>query len=290
MSTLAAEGIASVLRPSEGTITVVGCPAEETVGAKALLANKGVFKSMDAAMMIHPADKTEVVKLSLSLERFSVVMRGMSSHASANPWNGKNALSGMLSLFQAIDINRITMPDGNKINGIVKQGGSAANIIPASAEAEFYIRAKDLESHALLVKRFSNMVKGSAVAFDLDYSMKRSGNVYYPLKPNIRFARLFEKQLKKLRVKIDRFFTDKELGSSDIGNVSHVIPVIHPTLAITRSNCPAHSEAFRIQANKPEAYTVMKTGAMLLALTALELYRNKTLLLNIKKEYYIKYD
>jgi amidohydrolase len=289
MSTLAAIGLTSIVGPSAGTIVVVGCPAEETIGAKALLVKKGVFKSMDAAMMIHPADKTEVVKLSLSLERFSVVLKGISSHASANPWNGKNALTGMLSLFQAIDINRITMPDGDRINGIIKRGGSAANIIPDRAEAEFFIRAKDLKSHAVLVKRFFTMVRGTARAFGLGYEMKRSGNVYYPLEPNMQLARIFEKQLKKLRVKVDRFFTDKELGSSDIGNVSHVVPAIHPTIAITGSSCPAHSEAFKRQANKPAAYRIMRTGAMLLALTAFELYKNQALLLNIKKEHYIKY-
>ncbi len=289
MSTLAAIGVASNLMSSVGTITVVGCPAEETVGAKAQLAKKGVFKTIDAAMMIHPADKTEVVKLSLSLERFSVVFKGISSHASANPWNGKDALSAMFSLFHSVNANRITMSGGNKINGIIKRGGSAANIITDLAEAEFFIRAEDLKSHAVLVKRFSNMVKGAALAFDVEYKIKRTGNVYYPLRPNIGLARLFEKQLKKLNVKIDSFFTDKELGSSDIGNVSHVVPVIHPTIAITRVSCPAHSEAFKIQANKPAAYSIMRTGALLLAMTALELYRNKALLSNIKKEHYIKY-
>jgi amidohydrolase len=289
MSTLAAIGVASILMPSAGTITVVGCPAEETIGAKALLAKKGIFEVMDAAMMIHPADKTEIVKLSLSLERFSVVFKGISSHASANPWNGKNALSAMFSLFHAIDVNRITMSDGNKINGIIKRGGSAANIIPDLVEAEFFVRAKDLKSHTVLVKRFSNMVRGAALAFGVEHKIKRSGNVYYPLKPNIGLAHLFEKQLKKLNVKIDSFFTDKELGSSDVGNVSHVIPVIHPTIAITRSSCPAHSEAFKIQANKPAAYSIMRTGAMLLAMTAFELYKNKALLSNIQKEHYIKY-
>ncbi len=290
MSLLAALGIASLVKPLNGTLTVVGCPAEETIGAKAMLVRKGVFRNVDAALMIHPADKTEIIKLSLSLERLFVVYRGVSSHASANPWNGRNALAGMMALFQAIDANRITLPDGNRINGVIKHGGNAANIIPDTARAEFFIRANDLTAHAALVKRFLAAVRGSAAAFRLGHTVRRLGNVYYPLVPNTGLARLFERQLTGLGVHIDSFLTDKELGSSDIGNVSHVVPVIHPALAVTGPGYPAHSEAFKIEANKPEAYARMRTGATALALTVLELYKNKVLLSTIKKEFHEKYD
>lgn len=285
MSTLAAIGITSILKSHLGTITVVGCPAEETIGAKAELVKKGIFDGIDVAMMIHPADKIEIVKISLSLERLSVVFKGRSSHASANPWNGKNALAGMLALFQAIDTNRITLPHETKISGIIKKGGLAPNIIPDLTEAEFFLRARELLQHKMLVKRFYNMVYGTAISFNLAYKIKKIGNIYYPLKPNMTLAHIFEKQLNKLKIKIHNFYTDKELGSSDIGNVSQLIPVIHPTLAITDSYCPAHSEAFKLAGNKPGAYKIMKIGANLLALTAYELYKHKALLTNIKKEH-----
>lgn len=278
MSVLAAIGITSLLAPAGGTIHVIGCPAEETIGGKAILVKNGIFKNIDAALMIHPADKTEVVKLSLSLQRISVIFKGVSSHASATPWKGKSALTGVLSLIQAIDTNRITMPDGDRINGIIKQGGTAANIIPDTAQAEFFIRSKHIESHHKLLKRFINMVKGTAKAFDLDYEIKYTGNVYYPLHPNAELANLFVRQLKRLHIKVDSFFTDSEMGSSDIGNVSYVTPTLHPTLAITDKSCPAHSEAFKKQANTPEAYKALKTGSMLLALTAIELYKNPDIL------------
>jgi len=289
MSTLAAIGIAKVLDPDEGTIALIGCPAEETIGAKALLVKKGIFRNIDVAMMIHPSDKTEVIKLSLSLERFSVVFKGLTSHASATPWKGKNTLSAMISLFQGIDANRITLQEGVKINGVIKKGGVAANIIPDISEAEFFVRAKDIKSHKIAVKRFYHTVQGTALALGVSYMIKRIGNIYYPLKPNITLAHHFESQLNRLHINIDNFFTDRELGSSDIGNVSQVVPVIHPTLAITKSSCPAHSRAFKLQADKPKAYKVMKSGAILLALTAHGLYKDKVLLSNIKKEHYIKY-
>ncbi|MGB9735184.1 MAG: M20 family metallopeptidase [bacterium] len=289
MSILAAIGIALNLKPDKGTITVVGCPAEETIGAKAILVKKGIFKPIDVAMMIHPADKTEIVKLSLSLERLSVTFKGIASHTTANPWHGRNALSGIMALFNAVDANRITMPEGTKINGIVKNGGVAPNIVPDTAEAEFYLRAKTLKAHNMLIKRFRNIVHGIAQSYNLTYSINKIGNTYYPLKPNMAFARVFERQMNRLKIKVDNVFTDKEPGSSDIGNVSQVIPVIHPALAITNSYCPAHSEAFKIAGNTPQAYKVMKTGAILLALTAFELYKHKALLTNIKKDHYIKY-
>ncbi len=288
-SVLAGIGIARALRPSNGKLSVIGCPAEETIGAKALLVKKGLFRDVDAAMMIHPSDKTEIVKLSLSLSRLGITFNGVSSHASANPWKGRSALAGMLSLFQAVDTNRITMADGNRINGIIKQGGAAANVIPNTTEAEFFIRAADIGSHNALLKRFSTMVRGTAGAFGLGYAIKHKGNVYYPLKPNFAFARVFETQLKKMRIKVDNFFTDKELGSSDIGNVSHAVPTLHPTLAISDAPCPAHSEAFKKQANTPGAYRTIKTGAALLALTAIDLYKSRILLSELKKDHYIKY-
>ncbi len=282
MSVLSAIGIASMLKSKGGTIHVIGCPAEETIGGKAVLVKKGIFGNIDAAFMIHPADKTEIVKLSLSLQRLGVTFRGISSHASATPWKGKNALTGLQSLFQTIDINRITMNDGDKINGIIKQGGTAANIIPDAAHAEFFLRSKQIESHHKLLKRFITMVKGTAKAFGLDYEIHSIGNVYYPLRPHLACAKLFALQLKKLHVKIDNFFTDNEMGSSDIGNVSAVIPTLHPTLAITDTTCPAHSEAFKKQADTPEAYRALATGSLLLALTAMELYKKPDLLSSIK--------
>ncbi len=286
MSVLAGIGIASVLKSTGGTVFVIGSPAEETVGAKALLVKKGIFRNIDAAMMIHPADKTEIIKLSLSLIKLGVTFKGVSSHASASPWHGKNALAGMLALFEAIDANRTTIADENKINGIIKNGGAAANIIPDMAKSEFFLRSEHIESHDMLVRRFVRIVKGVSKAFDLDYEIKYNSNIYQPLKPNFAFARIFERQLKKLRIRIDDFFTDKELGSSDVGNVSRIIPTIHPTLAISDFPCPAHSEAFKREANTPHAYKLIKTGASLLALTAVELYKKPALLSEIKKEHY----
>lgn len=288
-SILAGIGIASILGRFKGRISVVGCPAEETVGTKAVLVRRGVFRDTDAAMMIHPADKTEIVKLSLSLSRLAVSFTGVSSHASATPWNGKSALAGMLSLFHAIDANRITMSGKNRLNGIIRHGGTAANILPGRAEAEFFIRAPDLQSHNILMKRFSAMVRGAADAFGLGHAIRHRGNVYYPLRPNFALARVFADQAKKMHIPVDTFFTDREPGSSDIGNVSYAVPTIHPTLAISAAPCPAHSEAFRKQAGTPGAYRAIRTGAALLALTALDLYRSRALLSELKKDHYIEY-
>lgn len=282
MSVLAAIGAASFLTSIPGTIHVVGCPAEETIGGKALLVKKGIFKNIDAAMMIHPADRTEIVKLSLSMQRIRVTFRGVSSHASATPWKGRSALAALLSLMRAVDINRTTMPDGDRIDGIIKSGGEAANVIPDLAEAELFIRSRRIESHSRLLRRFIHMVKGAAKAFRVEYGIEYVGNVYYPLSPSRTLAGLFADQLRKHGIKIDNFFTDSEMGSSDIGNVSFVVPTIHPTLAITDGPCPAHSKAFQEQSGTVGAYRSVKTGAVLLTSTAAEIYKNSGLLSDLK--------
>ena len=282
ISALAAIGTAALLRSARGTVHVIGCPAEETIGGKALLVRKGVFRGIDAAMMIHPADRTEIVKLSLSMQRIGVVFRGVSSHASATPWKGRSALAAMLSLMQAIDANRATMPEGDRIDGIVRRGGDAANIVPDLTGAEFFIRSRRMESHRRLLRRFMGMVKGAAKAFGVDYGIEHSGNVYYPLSPSRTLADLFAAQVRKYGITIDSLFTDSEMGSSDIGNVSSVVPTIHPTLAITDRPCPAHSKAFQEHAGTEQAYRSVKTGALLLASTAAEIYKDHSLLSDLK--------
>ncbi len=282
MSVLAAIGTAALLRSVRGSVHVIGCPAEETIGGKAVLARKGVFSDIDAAMMIHPADRTEIVKLSLSMERARIVFRGVAAHASATPWKGRNALEALISLMQSIDAGRATMPDGDRIDGVIRRGGDAANIVPDLAEAEFFLRSRHMESHRRLVRRFRAMVRGAAKAFGVDYGIERIGNVYYPLIPSRALARLFAAQVRKRGIRINSLITDGEMGSSDIGNVSSVVPTIHPALAITDGPCPAHSEAFRQCGGTEKAYRSVKTGAELLASTAAELYRGHRLLSDLK--------
>ncbi len=276
ISVLGGIGVQKSLK-SKGTIHIIGCPAEETIGAKATLVRMGIFKGIYAVMMIHPADRTEIIKLSLSLSRHEVIFKGISSHASANPWDGRSSLAGILSLFQAIDANRITMRGGDRIDGIIRKGGAAPNVVPEIAVAEFYIRSKTLSSHAALLKRFKEMVRGAAITYKLNYRINNIGNTYYPLKPDFTLARVFEKHAMEMGIKVDNFFTDHELGSSDIGNVSHVVRTIHPTLKITHRATPAHSEAFRVAGDKPFAYKMVKSGAKLLAMTAMNMYKDNSL-------------
>ena len=126
-----------------GSVVALGTPAEEMGYGKARMVKEGVFRGIDAAMMVHPSSRRHVAKGYLALHKVRFTYRGKASHAAAYPEHGINALDGVLLLFQGIAALRQHLPETVKVHGIVTDGGPAPNIVPERAQAYFYVRGED---------------------------------------------------------------------------------------------------------------------------------------------------
>ena len=256
-----------------GTLTVLGTPAEEGGGGKVIMVDRGVFNGIDAAMMFHPSRDNWWVRGALAAQQLSMKFSGRPAHAAAMPERGINALNALLLTFHAIDSLRQHVPPDVRIHGIITHGGDAPNIVPAYAEAEFLVRAarrKTLDNVMIKVKRCAD---AGAAATGATVEMEE-GLVYAERNNNRLLAGLFGENMRRLGIDGDEPPASGGVGSSDIGNVSMVVPAIHPYLKIVDGDVSGHTPEFREAAGSARGFEAMLNAAKGLAMTVLDvMYR-----------------
>jgi len=268
----------------KGRIHVIGTPAEEGGGGKVRLIRGGVFKSVDAAMMIHGWDRWVPHQDLLGVVRVGFEFTGMAAHASADPWEGVNALDGVIQTFNNVSMLRQqTRPDA-RIHGIVTSGGAAPNIIPEFAAAMFYVRAASLDYLEQLQARVIACAEGAAKATGSTVKVTVYDNTYEPMKRNQTLADAFRVNMQRVGVPESPEMKER-LGSSDVGNVSQVLPTIQPYVRIAPDGTPWHSRAFAEAAVSPLAREGMLAAAKVMAMTTLDLLADPPLLARAKQEF-----
>ena len=253
-----------------GRIQVIGTPAEEGGGGKVKLIKAGVFKDVDAAMMIHGFDRTLLHQDLLGIVRVTFEYTGKASHASADPWEGLNALDACIQTFNAVSMLRQQMRPECRIHGIITNGGAAANIIPEHAAAMFYVRAPSIEAMWELHTRVVACAEGAAKAAGVSLKVTQHDNVYEPMRSNRVLLDLFASNMKTVGLTEGEPIPDRK-GSSDIGNVSQIIPAIQPMIAIAPTGMAIHTREFADAAVKPMARAGMVAAAKTMAMTTLDL-------------------
>jgi amidohydrolase len=253
-----------------GRVQVIGTPAEEGGGGKVRLIRGGVFKDVDCAMMIHGFDRTILHQDLLGIVRVTFEFTGKASHASVDPWEGVNALDACIQMFNAVSMMRQQMRPDCRVHGIITNGGAAANIIPEHAAATFYVRAPRIDTMWEVYKRVVACAEGSAQASGASLKVTQHDNTYEPLKRNQTLLDLFASNMTAVGLSASEAIPDR-LGSSDIGNVSHVVPAIQPLIAIAPSGTAIHTRAFAEHAVKPLARAGMVAAAKIMAMTTLDL-------------------
>jgi amidohydrolase len=271
-------------RPSPGRVVVVGTPAEEGGAGKVRLLQAGVFAGVDAAMMIHPLCRTKLWRGSLGLTKVKVEYFGKAAHASASPWQGVNALNAVIGLFNALDAMRQQMRPDSRIHGIITVGGQQANIIPEYTAAEFYLRSPAKAYLGELRRRFEAAAEGAATQTGCRVVVTFDPIIHDPVRPNIVMAELFGENLGRLGFPIDADDTGG-YGSTDAGNVSQALPMIHPYIRIAPGDTPNHSRDFTEAAASPMARAGMLVAAKALAMTALDLLANPAAVEAAKAEF-----
>jgi amidohydrolase len=266
-----------------GQIQVIGTPAEEGDGGKIILAKAGVFDSIDAAMMFHPASKNMVLRASLACSELKVEFFGKASHAAAAPEEGINALDALLLTFNNINALRPTLGPKDRVAGVILAGGEASNIIPAHTSAEFSIRSLTSARRDELVKKIIVCAQAGAKAIGcrLKYEIIPG---YMEIIPNKILAGLFKSNLEALgRVVVDPL-PNERMGSTDMGDISHLVPSIHPYLAIAPENVAGHTLEFRKYCISESGKSAMLDAAKAMAMTAIDLLINPDLLEKAKDE------
>jgi len=252
-----------------GRIQVIGTPAEEGGGGKVKLIQGGVFRDVDAAMMIHGFDRWILHQDLLGIVRVGFEFRGKAAHASADPWEGVNALDAVIQTFNNVSMLRQQIRPDARIHGIVTHGGAAPNIIPEMAACTFYVRAAKLDYMWELHKRVLACAEGAAKATGCTVTMIDKEAPYEPLKRNDTLLALFRANMTS--VGAQEAPAPDRLGSSDIGNVSQVIPAIQPMVQIAPPGTPIHSRDFEAAAVSPLARKGMCQAAKTMAMTTLDL-------------------
>jgi len=266
-----------------GQIQVIGTPAEEGDGGKIILANAGVFNSIDAAMMFHPASKNMVMRPSLACSELKVEFFGKASHAAAAPEEGINALDALLLTFNNINALRQTLGPKDRVAGIILAGGEASNIIPSHTSAEFSVRSLTSTRRDELVKKIIVCAQAGAQAIGCRLEFKVT-NGYMEIIPNKVLAGFFKSNLESLgRVVVDPD-PNERMGSTDMGDISHLVPSIHPYLAIAPINVAGHTLEFREYCISESGKSAMLDAAKAIAMTSIDLLLNPYLLEIAKDE------
>jgi amidohydrolase len=289
-NTMAASGVgaaialAAVAGDLPGEVVFLGCPAEERGSGKQQMLDDGLFDGLDAALLFHPSDRTQVACELLASEDIEVTFSGLQAHAASEPWEGKNALDGLVLLFSSIGLWRQQLPHHARVHGIVLEGGTAANIIPDRAVGRFMIRSTDQAYFGRMRERFGDLVAGAALASDTTGQVVFSGGSA-TMKDNAALRDRFRANLEAYGWS-DLPFDTEHMGSSDMGNVSLRLPTIHPQLAICDEGVPGHSIAFRDAAAEPRADEVTLLAATLVAQTAYELLADPELVAAAWREFH----
>ncbi|MEH7414780.1 M20 family metallopeptidase [Neobacillus drentensis] len=267
-----------------GRVIVLGTPAEETNGAKVPMAEQGVFDDIDAAMILHPADESYESGDSLAMDAIQFDFRGRTSHAAASPEKGINALDAVIQLFNGINALRQHVTSDVRIHGIIKEGGVAANIVPDKAIAQFYVRAKDRNYLNEVVKKVINIAEGASSMTGADLHIENYELSYDNMVTNQTLSELFTSNL--LTTGVKRVKKAKEsYGSIDMGNVSHVVPAIHPYIGLDSPGLIAHTREFANLTITDNSHKILARGALALALTGYDLITNKEVLEKVKNEF-----
>ncbi len=268
-----------------GSILVIGTPAEELYGGKAIMADRGAFNNLDIAMMVHPGVHDTATTQSLACLALQVEFFGKAAHAAARPEAGINALEAMLQSFTAINSLRQHIKDKARIHGIITDGGEAANIVPAHSAGTFLVRAEDDTYLNELKQRVINCFIGAATASGARLEYKWGDIHYAPLLNNLTLARLFSQNMQSLGRKVKLSDPGKAFGSTDMGNVSQLVPCIHPSVAIAPMKVVTHSPQFASAAASEAGIHGLLDAAKALSMTVVDLVANPKLVAKVKEEF-----
>src|SRR5438270_9820243 len=277
--------LADALGRLPGRVLVIGTPAEEGGGGKIRLIRAGIFQEVDAAMMFHPDTRTQVLHWALAVTHMHFAFIGRAAHASGDPEKGINALDAFVLAYNGISLLRQQMREGARLHGFLKEGDTAPNIIPERTSGEFLVRARDTAYMEELVQKVKNIFQAAALATGCSVKLSFEEEPYTDLRNNMVLAALFEENLRRVGVHSVEGAPWENAGSTDMGNVSHVVPALHPHLGIAPADVPGHSQQFLEASGSLRGYQAMVDAAKALAMTGADLLADPGLVEKARAEF-----
>jgi len=252
-------------------VTVLGTPAEEMKGGKVDLINAGAYKGAAASMMIHPSPDDVLDPVVLAVRHLDLEFRGKDSHAAGAPEKGINALDAFVQAYVNVSTLRQQILPTDRIHGIITHGGDAPNIIPSYTRSSWYIRSASKERLEVLAARVVACFEAAALATGCTWSTSENSHPYEDLISNAVMADLFKKNAAALGRTMARGVDMPTGGSTDMGNVSHIVPAIHPFLAIDAGDAVNHQPEFAAATITPSGDKTIRDGALAMAWTVIDL-------------------
>jgi amidohydrolase len=251
------------------TVVLLGTPAEEAGGGKAVLLEAGVFDDIVASVMLHPGPVDIAAARSLALSEVAVTYLGRASHAAVAPYLGVNAADAATVAQVAIGLLRQQLMPGQMMHGIVTQGGQVTNVIPARTELRYTMRATETTSLRQLEDKVSGCFLAGAVATGCEYDVREASPMYQELTPDAFLAETFRAEMLRLgRTPVPvELEASLPLGSTDMGNVTKVMPGIHPIVGVEAGGASVHQPGFAAAAVSPSGDAAVVEGAIMLART-----------------------
>lgn len=271
-------GLKQVMESIDGSLMMVGTPAEERVGGKITMVKEGLFDGVSAALMLHPRGVTQLARMFTATARMEFVFHGKSTHAAASPDQGINALDACIGLFNGTNALRKHLQDGVRLHGVILEGGTAANIVPDRTHASFSVRAKTMDYlEKMVIPKVRACAEGAAMMAGATVEIDVS-----PICPDMRFNHPLSEAFGRNATSLGHDVLPMDFsiggGSTDMGAVSQVVPAIHPFLKVGDSSLNLHTREFQVVAGTPEAQEAMLQGAKILAMTAIDVWTDPDLL------------
>ncbi|NBR50876.1 MAG: M20 family peptidase [Alphaproteobacteria bacterium] len=270
-----------------GKVRYLGTPAEESGNGKELMARQGAFNGLDAAMMVHPAGIDLITMPSLAVNEVRVTYTGKAAHASAMPFAGVNALDALVTAYQSIAQLRQHIKQSERIHGIFNEAGLAPNIVPDHAVGTFYVRAENGLALAELKARVKNCFEAGALAAGCEVQIDWALGDYLEIKDSWAIAERYQQNAESLG---RNFFPLEKMptsgaGSTDMGNISHRVPSIHPMIACAPPSVVIHNPEFAKWAGSEKGDKAVIDGAKSLAMTAIDVLTDKKMMQQAKDDF-----
>jgi len=267
-----------------GRVLIIGTPGEEGGGGKILLAQAGAFDDVDASFMLHPSRSDMVRRSSLASSRIELIFHGKASHAAGAPDLGINALEAVIQTFVGVNARRLHMRGDARVHGIITHGGDAVNVIPARAAAKFSVRARDRVYQRRLVAMLHEAADAGATATGarLEWTETRG---YDNTVPNPTIADVMARHMASLGRPVVEPQPNERMGSTDMGDISQILPAVHAYFAIAPEAVPNHTPEFATIAVSPAGDAAVVDGAAVMAMTAAELLANPSLLARARTDF-----
>ncbi len=266
-----------------GRVRLIGTPAEEDGGGKVFMHEAGIFEGTDVAMMVHPFDETFPVVEFAGRVPLTVVFHGRAAHAGSAPERGVSALDAAVAFLSGLGALRQRLQDGARFHGIIAEGGTSAAIIPERSRVELYLRAYDQSYLIEIIEMVRACAEGAAAQIGCSVEVASQSKSFDSFVCNRPLADAFANNLTELGIS-SKPDLNRAFAATDFGNVSQSIPSIHPYLGMGEG-LVCHTPEFAVASGDDRGMRIVRDGAKGLAMTALDVLCNASLLQEIKQDH-----